>query len=176
MKIGNNIHFAAVGLMSLFSTVAAAGTVGDSSIKSSMAAEMSSVSNLEKIIQANTEQKLIDEAKKYNQVVALAGDRQDEVAKRKNEAISAKAKWHELKTAVEVSHNPTANDLKTIDLAAQAYSKAYKAFIDLQKDILANNGVPSDAINTLTAKNVVPFNILDAINAAPPTAAGVKKR
>lgn len=96
------------------------------------------------MIQANTEQKLATEAIKYDQIIALAGDRQDELAKRKDEATHAYQKWHDLKSAVEVSPNKAGfNDFKAIELAARAYSEANKAFFDLQKDILTTAKIPS---------------------------------
>jgi hypothetical protein len=38
-----------------------------------------------------------------------------------------------------------------VEAAAKAYSHAYKAFIDLQKSILAENGVPVDKV----AKDII---------------------
>ncbi|TAN78191.1 MAG: hypothetical protein EPN14_06775 [Gallionella sp.] len=113
---------------------------------------------LEKMIQKNTEQKLAAEAKKYAQIVALAGRQQDELAKRRDETANAYRLWQDSKSAVELSGNTNADGFKAVEIAAQAYSKANKVFIGLQKDILAKNGVVSDPVA--------------AFNAAPPTAAG----
>lgn len=181
MKIENNVLFATAGFLSLFSSVAIAGisSTEHNSKNGNVAPEMSHVLALEKAIQANAEQKLAAEtkaeAKKFTQVVALAGGRQDEVEKRKNEVINTYKTWHELKSTVGVSRSANANDFKAVEVAAQAYSQANKAFLELQKDILAKNGVPSGSVDVLIAKNAIPFDVIDAINAAPATAAGLKK-
>ena len=172
--------FAITGLLSLFSSAAIAGvSPSDHNKNGSTTPEMSQVISLEKAIQANAGQKLAavtrEEAKKYTQVVALAGDMQDEVGKRKNAVINTYKTWHELKAAVEASNKANANDYKAVELAAQAYSQANKAFIEIQKNILAKNGVPTGAVDVLMAKNAVPFDVIDAINSAAPTAAGLRK-
>lgn len=177
MKIESSILFAALGLVSLFSSVATAGVSSAEAIHKSgaTAAEISYLTSPEKMMQTNIEKKLVAEARKYTQIVALAGERQDEVAKRKAEVASTYAKWRELKSAGEASNNANANDLKAVELAAQAYSQAYKEFIELQKDILAKNGVPSYAVDGFIAKNAVPLNAVEAINAVPPASAGMAR-
>lgn len=149
MKNGNSILFviASAGLLSLLSFAAIAGS--------------STPATLEKMIQANTEKQLAAEGKKYTRIVSLAGNRQDELTTRKNEGTSTYKMWRDLKSAV-VSHYPSSQDYKAVEIAAKTYLHANKAFIDLQKSILAQNGVPLDtvAINTL--------------NAAAPTAAGME--
>lgn len=149
----------AIGSLSLLSPVAIADT--------------SPALGLEKAIQAKSEQKLAAEAKNFAQIAELAGDRQDELAKRKNEASNTYKTWHDLKSAVEASHNANFNDFKAVEAAAQAYSQANKAFIDLQKDVLAKNGFPSDAVNALNV-NAAPIVAINALNAAAPSAAGSK--
>ena len=133
MKNGNSIIFviASSGLLSLMSFAAIAGS--------------STPATLEKKMQANIAQQLAAEGKKYSQIVSLAGHRQDELTTRKNEVTNAYKKWRDLKSAV-VSHYPTSEDYKAIEIAAKTYSQAYKAFIDLQKSILAQNGVPLDKV------------------------------
>lgn len=148
MKNVNSILYiiASTGLLSFLPFSAIAGS--------------STPATLEKKIQANTERQLAAEGKKYTRIVSLAGYRQDELTTRMNEGTSTYKKWRDLKSAV-VTHYPSYNDYKAVEIAAKTYSHANKAFIDLQKSILAQNGVPLDtvAINTL--------------NAAAPTLAGM---
>jgi len=128
----NNILFTIAGLLSFLSSAAIADT------------SFTEQQSLEKMIQARAEQQLAAEDKKYAQIIALAGDRQDELAKRKNEVTNTYKKWHDLKSAVEASTNKANfNDFKVVEVAAQAYSEANKAFIALQKDILIKTNVPS---------------------------------
>ena len=173
MKFENNVLFAAVGFASLFSTAAIAGTTSAEHQHKSGTATVEI--SLEQAIQANTEQKLAAEARKYTQVSALAGSRQDEMERSKNEVINTYAKWREMKSAVEASRSANASDFKAVEAAAQAYSQANKAFINLQKDILAKNGTSAESLNAQVATNVIPSNAIDVINAAPATAAGAKK-
>ena len=140
MKNGNSILFviANAGLLSILSFAAIAGP--------------STPVTLEKMIQAKTEQQVAAERKKYTRIVSLAGSKQDELTTTRNEVINTYIKWRELKSAV-VSHYPSYTDYKAIEIAAKTYAHANKAFIDLQKSILAQNGVPLDtvSINTLNA-------------------------
>jgi hypothetical protein len=124
------------GLMSLLSFAAIASP--------------STTATFEKMIQTKAEQKLAAEENKYTRIVMLAGSKQDELAARKNEVASTYKNWSDLKTTV-VSHYPSANDFKDIENAANAYSQANKAFINLQKNILAQNADTLDpvAINSL---------------------------
>lgn len=110
----------------------------------------STPTTLEKKIQANTEQQFAAEGKKYTRIVSLAENRQDELTTRKNEVFITYKKWQDLKSAV-VSHYPTSEDYKAFEIASKAYSHAYKSFIDLQKSILTQNGVPLDKV----AKNII---------------------
>jgi hypothetical protein len=81
---------------------------------------------LEEKIQATIKQQLAAEGKKYNQIVSLAGTRQDELTTKKNEVIDAYNKWSDLKYAA-VTHYPSSADYEAIKIAAKAYSQAYKA-------------------------------------------------
>lgn len=161
MKSENNLLFTIAGLLSLFSSVAIADTSFAEQKNNGAAPEISQALALEKMIQKNTEQKFAVEDKKYTQIVALAGNRQNELAKRKSEVTNAYQIWQDAKSAVEQSRNANSAGFKAIEVAAQSYSQANKAFIDLQKDILAKNGVSSD--------------LIVAFNAAPPTAAGSRQ-
>lgn len=160
MKNKISILSAIAGSLTLLSSVAIADT--------------SPALTLEKMIQAKNEQKLAAEAKNFDQIAALAGSRQDELAKRKSEVASTYKTWHDLKSAVEASPNKaTSSDFKAIEAAAQTYSQANKAFTDLQKDILAKNGFPFDAVIALNA-GAAPVVAVNALNAAAPSAAGSK--
>ena len=172
MKIENNFLFAVTGFLLLSSSVAIAGSTFTVQKSDGAAPEMSQALALEKMIQKNTEQKFAAEAKKYTQLVALAGDKQDELAKRKGEVVNAYKAWQNSKSAVELSRNAGADSFKAVEVAAQAYSQANKAFINLQKDILAKNGIPPGTENTFIAKIGVSPDPVDAFNAAPSTAAG----
>ena len=126
----NNVLFTIAGL-SFLSSVAIADT------------SVTEQRGLEKMIQARAEQQRAAEDKKYAQLIALAGDRQDELAKGKSEIINTYKKWHDLKSAVEASPNKANfNDYKAIEAAAQAHSESDKAFVALQKDILVKANVP----------------------------------
>ncbi len=134
----SNILFIIAGLLSLLSSAA----IADSSFADSSFTDTEQQS-LEKMIRARAEQQLAAEDKKYTQIFALAGDRQDELAKRKSEVTHTYKKWRDLKSAVEASPNKANSiDFNAVKVAAQAYSEANKAFIALQKDILINANVP----------------------------------
>lgn len=164
MKSKISILSAITVSLSLLSSVAIADT----------SSTMSPALGLEKMIQAKAEQNLAAEANNYTKIAALAGDRQDELAKRKSEVAKADKRWHEIKSDVEASNNKAnSNDFKAVEAAAQAYSQANKAFIDLQKDILAKNGFPFDAVIALNASGA-PVVAVNALNAAAPSAAGSK--
>jgi len=102
---------------------------------------------LKEMIQLNAGNQLAAEGNKYAQIVSLAANRQDELTAKRYEAFSAYKKWYDLKSEV-VKHYPTSQDYRAIEMAAKAYSKANKAFIDLQKSILANNNIPLDKVAT----------------------------
>lgn len=162
MKSNTSILSAVAGSLILLSSVAIADT----------SSTISPALGLEKMIQAKAEQNLAAEANNFAQIAALAGDRQEELAKRKSEVARAYKTWHDIKSDVEASHNKAnISDFKAVEAAAQVYSQANKAFIDLQKDILAKNGFPFDAVIALNASGaqVVAVN---ALNATAPTAAG----
>lgn len=158
MKSKNHLLLALAGLLTLSSSIASADATFSERQNNVATQGISQALALEKMIQKNTEQKFAAEDKKYTQIVMLAGDRQDELAKRKNEVVKAYKIWQESKSAVELSRNANSDGFKAIEVAAQSYSQANKAFIDLQKDILAKSGVSSD--------------LIVAFNTAPPTAAG----
>lgn len=129
------IVIASTGLISLVPAVAIAGS--------------STSVTLEQKVQEKVEMKLAADGRKYSRIVSLAGDRQDELTKRENDAISAYNKWHGLIHAV-VSHYPSNEDFRAIEAAAKAYSHANKAFIDLQKSVLAQNRSQLDTVATTT--------------------------
>ena len=99
--------------------------------------------SLEKTIRENAEKKQKADAEKYTQLAALAGDRKNELEKRRGDVTGTHKKWHDLKTALTASPNKANPDhFKAVEMAAQAYSTAHKAFIDLQKAILTSASVP----------------------------------
>lgn len=174
MKTENWILFAIAGI---FSSVAIAGTSSTPPHNKSgvTTSEMPQALTLEEAIQRNTEKKLAAETKKYSQIAAIAGNRQDELEKSKNEVNNTYKIWHDLKSAVEESRNANPENFKAIEAAALAYSRANREFIELQKDILAKNGVSSDTANNLIVINRVPSDQMDTFNTAPATAAGSRK-
>ena len=127
------IAIASTGFLSLLSFSATAST--------------SMPVTFEEKIQEAIKHQLATEENKYYQIVSLAGIRQDELTTKKNEVIDTYNKWSDLRYAV-VSHYPTTEDYKAIEIAAKAYSQAYKAYIDLQKSILSQNGIPLDKVAT----------------------------
>lgn len=140
---------AAAGLLALFSSVAMAGT---------------SEQALQKKIQETSEQQHAADAKKYERVSALAGDKRGELAAKKDAVSSTYNKWQEQKAAAEASKNTDAEKFKSVEAAAEKHAQANKAFMDMQKDILAKNGAMSDG--------VVLAEAINALNAAAPSAAG----
>ncbi|MFZ5524353.1 MAG: hypothetical protein ACOY9D_09785 [Pseudomonadota bacterium] len=137
---------AIAGLLSLFSLVAFA----DAS---------SSERDFEKAIQQNIEQKNAIDANKYNQLAALAGDKSDELAAKKDATVKTYNDWRELKSAAEASNSDTAI-AKAIE-AGEKHAQANKEFVELQKSILLKS---SDSVTVVEAIN--------ALNATVPTAAG----
>jgi phosphotransferase system HPr-like phosphotransfer protein len=127
----SSILVAIVGLSSFLSSAA----IADTTITASQ--------GLENMIQKSNEQKQAANAKKLSQIIALAGSKQDEITRSKDAVAYTYKNWHDLKCAVEMSHNKAnSKDLMAITAAAQAYSKATKDFIVLQKDILTNANIP----------------------------------
>lgn len=141
---------AITGLLS-FSTVAFADT-------------LASERDLKNAIQEKTAQKQAADTKKYEHVSSLAGDKRGELAAKKDEVASTYNKWHELKSAAEAAKNTDADKFKAVEAAAEKHAQADKAFMDIQKDILAKNGALPDAAILAEAVN--------ALNAAAPSAAG----
>jgi len=158
MNRKHNLHIAAAGLLTFFSSAAIADASFTEQKNNAMAPEISQSVALEKMIQKNAEQKFAAETKRYTQIMALAGDRKNELAKKQSEVANAYQTWQSSKLAVEQSRSPSPDGFKTVEMAAQSYSYAHKEFIDLQKDIIAKNGASSE--------------LVVAFNAAPPTAAG----
>lgn len=118
--------------------------------------------NLEKLIHKNADQSRALDAAKYNRVAVLAGEKLGELEKRRDEVANAYKKWAELKSSAEASGNP--GKFKAVETAAQAYSQANLAFVNLQKEILVNSGIVSD--------DIVLSDVVNALNAAAPSAAG----
>lgn len=98
--------------------------------------------SLEKTILENVEKQRQADAEKYTRIATLAGDKKDELEKRRNEVNRTYQIWHDLKSATTASSNrANADSFKAVEVAAQTYSEANKAFIDLQKTILARANV-----------------------------------
>ena len=126
---------AMAGLLSLFSVVAYA----DSSV---------SESGLMKAIHDSVEKAHATDAKKYDRVYELAGDRRNELSEKKDQVAKAYNEWHELKSAVTLSKQGDASKFKAIEAAAEKHAQASKAFMDLQNDILAKNkALPDGAVS-----------------------------
>ena len=126
-------------------TFSIAGAALLSILSFSANAESSAPAALGEMIHLNAGRQLAAEGNKYTEIVALAANRQDELTAKRVEAVNAYKKWHDLKSEV-VNHYPTAQDYRAVEMAAEAYSKANKAFIDLQKSILASNNMPLDRV------------------------------
>jgi hypothetical protein len=133
MKSRNGVSFAIAGtaLLSILSFPAVA--------------DSSNPVALQEMIQLNAGKQLAAEGNKYTEIVSLAGNSQDELTARRFEAVSAYKKWHDLKSDV-LKHYPTSQDYRAVESAARTYAKANKAFIDLQKSILANNNIQPDKV------------------------------
>lgn len=101
----------------------------------------------EEMVQLKAGKQLAAEGDKYAQIVSLAASREDELTARRYEAANAYKKWHELKSAV-AKHYPSSQDYIEVEMASREYSRANKAFIDLQKSILAQNGIPLHNVAT----------------------------
>ena len=104
---------------------------------------------LEQKVQENVERQLAEKGNQYSRIVMLAGNRRDELAARKDDAINAYRKWRDLTHAV-VSRSPGANDYKTVAAAVNAYWNANDAFVGLQKRIIAENGARLDTVSVKT--------------------------
>ncbi len=135
MKNINGVIFAiaSTGLLSLLSFSAIADT--------------STPATLEEMVHLNVGKQLSAEGNKYAQIASLAASREDELTARRYEATNAYKRWHDIKSAV-VKHYPTNQDYRAVEVAAKEYSRANKAFIDLQKSILAQNGLPIHNVAT----------------------------
>lgn len=171
MKNENNIISAIAGFSLLLSSVALAGTAPTAQKNERTVPEMKYTLTLEKLIQENTEKKRLADAEKYTQLTMLAGNRKNELVRSRDEVANTYKAWRDLKTVAESSSNTRPNNFKDIEAAALAYSQANKAFVDLQKDILAKSGIPSGEVNTRIVVNLIP-DAIDALNTVPATAAG----
>ncbi len=126
---------------------AVANTVLLSLLSFSAIADTSTPAALEEKIQLNVGKQLAADGYKYAQIVSLAASREDELTARRYEAANAYKKWYDLKSAV-VKHYPSSQDYIAVEMASREYSRANKAFIDLQKSILSQNGVPIHNVAT----------------------------
>jgi hypothetical protein len=126
---------------------ALANTAFLSLLSFSASADTSTAVAPEERIQLNVGKQLAAEGYKYAQIVSLAASREDELTARRYEAANAYKKWYDLKSAV-VKHYPSSQDFVAVEMASKEYSRANKAFIDLQKSILAQNGVPVHNVAT----------------------------
>jgi len=135
---------------------------------------MTQTPTLEQLIQENTEKKHRADIAKYAKITTIAGNKKNELAQKMKAVTDTYQKWYDLKSAAESARNMSASHFKVIEMAAQAYSQANKEFIDLQKDILAKNGVEPADLNTRIVVNIIPADAIDAVNTAPATAAGKK--
>lgn len=124
-----------------------ANTVLLSLLSFSAIADTSTAVTPEEKIQLNVGKQLAAEGNKYAQIVSLAASREDELTARRYEAANAYKKWYDLKSAV-VKHYPSSQDYIAVEMASKEYSRANKAFIDLQKSILAQNGFPIHNVAT----------------------------
>lgn len=140
-----------LSLLSLFSATVCADT-------------LASERALQKKIQETTEQQRAADAKKYERVSALAGDKRGELAAKKDEVANTYNKWQEQKAAADAAKNTDANKYKAVEAAAEKHAQANKQFMDMQKEILAKNGALADG--------VVLAEAINALNAAAPSAAG----
>jgi hypothetical protein len=110
-------------------------------------ADTSTPVTLEEKVHLNVGKQLAAEGNKYAQIVSLAASRENELTARRYEAANAYKKWHDLKSSV-VKHYPSTQDYIAVEMASKEYSRANKAFIDLQKSILAQNGLPIHNVAT----------------------------
>jgi hypothetical protein len=102
-------------------------------------ADTSMPSTPQERIQLNAGKQLGAEGYKYAEIVTLAGNQEKELTASRYEAANAYKKWHDVKSAV-VKHYPSYQDYADVEMASNEYSRANKAFIELQKSILARNG------------------------------------
>lgn len=134
------------------------------SSSAAFADSMNSERALQKKIQETSEQQRAAEAKKYERVSALAGDKRGDLAAKKEEVTNAYNKWQEQKTAADAAKNSDASKYKAVAAAAEKHAQANKAFMDAQKEVLAKNGAMPDG--------AVLAEAINSLNAAAPSAAG----
>jgi hypothetical protein len=124
-----------------------ANTVLLSLLSYSAIADTSTPVTPEEKVHLNVGKQLAAEGNKYAQIVSLAASREDELTAKRYEAANAYKKWHDLKSAV-VMHYPSTQDYIAVEMASKEYSRANKAFVDLQKSILAQYGLPLHNVAT----------------------------
>ncbi|HTN92997.1 MAG TPA: hypothetical protein VMJ33_00290 [Gallionella sp.] len=132
------------GKVAIFAT---ANTVLLSLLSFSALADTTTPASLEERVQLNAGKQLGAEGYKYAQIVTLAADREHELTTKRYAAANAYKKWHELKSAV-VKHYPTTQDYLAVEQASNEYARANKAFIEMQKSILAQHGAPIQNVAT----------------------------
>lgn len=142
------LHYAIFGAVFLFLPV----TIADTMTLSPAAGH---------ITQEHTDRiPALDDAK-YNRIAMLAGEEREALAKKRNHAIDTYKKWLKLQASVTASSPPSKHRL--LKRAAEAYTLANLEFVNLQKEILVRNGLVSD--------DVVLSDVVNALNAAAPSAA-----
>lgn len=127
---------------------------------------MTSERALQEAIHENVELVHAAEAKKYEQISALAGDKRRELSARKLAVNKAYKEWHKLSAAVITAKHPSAEQYRALEAASEKYAQVSRGFTDLQAVILEKK----DA----TLENIVSAEAINALNAAAPSAAGKK--
>jgi hypothetical protein len=126
---------------------AIAGSAFLSLVSFSAFADTSEPATPKERIQLNAAKRLAAEGNKYAEIVSLAGSKEKELTAKRYEAANAYKKWHDVKSAV-VKHYPSYQDYVDVEAASKEYSQANKAFIEMQKSILAQNGAPIHNVAT----------------------------
>jgi len=127
--------------------LAIAGSAFLSLVSFSAFADTAAPATLQERIHLNSGKRLAAEGNKYADIVSLAGSKEDELTAKRYDAANAYKKWRDVKSAV-VKHYPSYQDYVDVEAAAKEYSQANKAFIELQKSILAQNGAPIHNVAT----------------------------
>jgi hypothetical protein len=127
--------------------LAMAGSALLSLVSFSAFADTSEPATPQERIQLNAGKQLAADGNKYAEIVTLAGSQEDELTAKRYEAAHAYKKWHDVKSAV-VKHYPSYQDYVDVETASEKYSQANKAFIEMQKSILAQNGAPIHNVAT----------------------------
>jgi hypothetical protein len=127
--------------------LAIAGSAFLSLVSFSAFADTAAPATPQERIHLNAGKQLAAEGNKYADIVSLAGSQEDELTAKRYEAANAYKKWHDVKSAV-VKHYPSYRDYVDVEAASKEYSQANKAFIEMQKSILAQNGAPIHNVAT----------------------------